>query len=66
MNTKKAAAIVVGALLVASIVPAKADDPHVEMIQAQQDEAMLMDGRIISTFTGTMPTLLYPARMDFI
>ena len=65
MDTKKAGAIGVGALLLASIVSAKFEDPHVEMIQGQQDEAMLIDGAIISTFTGTVSTLLYPGCMDF-
>jgi len=35
------------------------------MIQGQQDEAMLIDGAIISTFTGSVSTLLYPGSMDF-
>lgn len=65
MDSKQAGTIVVGALLAASIVPAKFDDPHIEMIQGQQDEAMLIDGAIISTFTGTVPMLLYPGCMDF-
>jgi hypothetical protein len=62
MNTKKAGTVAVTALMVISVVPVPFDNPHIEMIEGQQDSAMLMDAAIISTHTGAAATLGYWVR----
>jgi hypothetical protein len=71
MDAKKAGVIVVAGLVAASTVPVEFDKPHIDILLGHSEDALMMDGAIISTHTGTAPTLgdwvkRYPGRKDFI
>jgi len=58
MDTKKVGALVIfPLLLLATIVPPCHKEPHTEQDPTTPEPALIMDGAIISTRSGTAPTL---------